>query len=287
MSSMRSKDEAAWASCEVPRLMFLTFEDRGNQGLISRELRLFACACCRHIAALITHERSSRAVDVAERYADGNANWDELNAAYDSATLAERSIKQRIKQINSAAPASVGDQDTEPWRFFSIDDWHPEGRRLNAAWAASHCAYILVLSSNRNPELKYCGAWRVARAIALHAHMAAASRDRLESMQAAFLADDPEYLTYEDHWQADLLRCVFRNPFRPLAADTLDVDPRIRDMAESIYRLRAFDRMPALGKTLDMSGCVDPDLVAHCLSAHDHARGCWAIDVIRGFKRVC
>jgi hypothetical protein len=77
-------------------------------------------------------------------------------------------------------------------------------------------------------------------------------------------------------------------PFhRPPTADTLDVEPRIRDMAESIYRLRAFDRMPALGKELDISGCVDPDLVAHCVSAHDHVRGCGAIDVVRRFKRVC
>jgi hypothetical protein len=58
-------------------------------------------------------------------------------------------------------------------------------------------------------------------------------------------------------------------------------------MAESIYRLRAFDRMPALGKELNISGCVDPDLVAHCASTPVHARGCWAIDVVRGIKRVC
>jgi hypothetical protein len=287
MNSMRSKGEAEWASCEVPRLMFLDFEDRGNQGLISRELRLFACACCRHIASLMPDQRSSQAVDVAERYADGNASRDELNAAYAAATLAETSTMQRIKQINSAAPASAGDQETEEWRLFRIDDWHPEGRRLNAAQAASHCANVVVMSSQRNPELKYCGDWRVARSVALYAHLAGASRDRLVSMEAAFLAQDPEYLTYEDQWQADILRCVFRNPFRPLAADTLDVQPRIRDMAESIYRLRAFDRMPALGKELNISGCVDPDLVAHCASTPVHARGCWAIDVVRGIKRVC
>src|SRR5580693_4814465 len=109
MSSMRSKDETRWASCQIPRLMFLDLKDRGEQGLISRELRLFACACCKYVTEFLDDDRSSQAVDVAERYADGNASRDELDAAYNAAALAERSIKQRIKQINSAAPASPGD----------------------------------------------------------------------------------------------------------------------------------------------------------------------------------
>jgi len=82
--------------------MFLDFEDRGKQGLISRELRLFACTCCRHISNLITDERSWQAVNIAERYADGNASRDELKAAHDSVELAVESIQQRIKEINSA-----------------------------------------------------------------------------------------------------------------------------------------------------------------------------------------
>jgi hypothetical protein len=158
----------------------------------------------------------------------------------------------------------MGTQDGEEWRLFDIDDWHPEGRRLNAAEAASFCADIKVFTSNRHPELTYCGDWRVSRAVALYTHKAIASRERLESMVAAFLADDPDYLTYEDRWQADLLRCIFGNPFAPLAADTPNVEPRIREMADSIYRLRAFDKMPDLGKLLVTSGCVAPDLVTHC-----------------------
>ena len=285
LSSMSSEAETGWTSCEVPRLMFLGFEDSGNQGLISRELRLFACACCRRINDFITDERSWQAVNVAERYADGNATPEELKIAYDSARLAEKSIKQRIKQINSAGLASVGGQDIEEWRLFKIDDWHPEGRRLNAACAASHCAQILVMSNPRNPELKYCGDWLVARAAALHAYIAAANRDRLESMEAAFLAEDAEYLKYEDPWQADLVRCVFRNPFRPTTTGKLDTVPRIRKMAESIYQLRGFNRMPALGKELVDTGCLDSDLLSHCFDSFVHARGCWALDLARGLER--
>ena len=276
MSSMTINDETGWASCQVPRLMLLPLEDLGNQGLISRELRLFACACCTDIDALLDDERSRQAVDVAERYADGNASRDELKAAYDAATLAVRSTKQRIKQINSAAQVGVGDQHTEEWRLLEIDHWHPEGRRLNAALAASFCADIKVMTRSMDqPELKYPGDWLIARAAALYAYKARASRDRLESMRAAWLSGDKDYLLYEHDRQADLLRCVFRNPFRPIAADGLDVEPRIRELAESIYSHHAFDRMLIFGKELELSGCVDPDLVSHCTNARVHARGCW------------
>jgi hypothetical protein len=64
-----------------------------------------------------------------------------------------------------------------------------------------------------------------------------------------------------------------------------DVQPRIRDMADSIYSLRAFDRMLVLGRELEASGCADPDLVSHCINARVHARGCWALDRARGLPR--
>ena len=285
MNLMRNKDEAAWVSCQVPRIMSLDLEDRGKKGLISRELRLFACACCRHISNLKTDERSRQAVDVAERYADGNASPDELKAAYDSAKLAEHSVKERIEEINSAAQAGDSSQDSDERRSWRIDDWHPEGRRLNAAAAAVHCADNPVITSNMDSKVTWCGEWFIARAAAIYAYEAGASREKLESMEAAFLAQEDDYLMYEDRWQADLLRCIFRNPFRPIAADTLNAEPRIREMAESIYTVRDFDRMPVVGEELAGSGCVDPDLLSHCTNARVHARGCWALDLARRLKR--
>jgi len=50
-----------------------------------RDLRMFACWCVRQAWHLLTDERSRHAVEIAERYVDGNASREELAAARASA----------------------------------------------------------------------------------------------------------------------------------------------------------------------------------------------------------
>ena len=57
-----------------------------RKGIVDdKTLRLFAVACARRVQHLMTDKRSLDALDVAERYANGNATKDELNAARDAA----------------------------------------------------------------------------------------------------------------------------------------------------------------------------------------------------------
>lgn len=59
--------EAEWQSCIDPQQMLAFLEGRTT----TRQLRLFACGCCRRIWHLISDPRSREAVEVGERLADG------------------------------------------------------------------------------------------------------------------------------------------------------------------------------------------------------------------------
>jgi hypothetical protein len=40
--------------------------------------------------------------------------------------------------------------------------------------------------------------------------------------------------------------------------------------------------MPLLADALEASGCTSPELIEHCRSDRDHARGCWVLDLLLG-----
>ena len=85
--------------------------------------------------------------------------------------------------------------------------------------------------------------------------------------------------------QAIYLRCIFGNPFRPVAVNPAWLawgDRTVPRIARAICNERAFDLMPILADALEDAGCTDPILLDHCRQPGEHVRGCWVVDLLMG-----
>jgi hypothetical protein len=98
--------------------------------------------------------------------------------------------------------------------------------------------------------------------------------------------DAVEYVEKGSVWlqKADALRCIFGNPFRPVASDPSWLTSDVLALAEGIYQERAFDRLPILADALQDAGCDNADVLTHCRQPGEHVRGCWVVDLLTGRK---
>jgi hypothetical protein len=82
--------------------------------------------------------------------------------------------------------------------------------------------------------------------------------------------------------QAIILRDIIGNPFRPANIDSAWLTPGVIVLARALYDERAFGGMPSLGDALEEAGCDNPDILSHCRAGTEHVRGCWVVDAILG-----
>lgn len=85
--------------------------------------------------------------------------------------------------------------------------------------------------------------------------------------------------------QADLIREMLGNPFRPASVSSSLLvwgEAIVTKLAEGIYADLAFDRMPILADALEEAGCPDTEILSHLRSPGPHVRGCWAVDLLTG-----
>jgi hypothetical protein len=80
--------------------------------------------------------------------------------------------------------------------------------------------------------------------------------------------------------QAQLLRDIFGNPFRPAALDA-QLGARTRALARIIYQEGRFTDLPLLADALKQdAGTANQELRDHCQRPSRHVRGCWALDLM-------
>jgi hypothetical protein len=77
-----------------------------------------------------------------------------------------------------------------------------------------------------------------------------------------------------------IIRDVFGSPFRPVTIESAWRTPEVTTLAALIYDGRCFDRMPLLGDALESADCKSSDVLDHCRSQVEHARGCWVVDAV-------
>jgi hypothetical protein len=258
--------EAEWLACDDRRQMLyllrsLTFNDPQEAvpllkaQTVRRKSQLFAVACCRRIWTLFADERNRHAVEVAERFADGQASEAERAAA-------------------NAASYSVYENTSPPASGF------PDAAQgINRSeWEAAQAATGVVLPFDEAAEAIRCAdvvGEQIIEAIAEEAK-------GKHSVRVVADYATRSATTGENAAQAHLLRCVFGNPFRPVPFAPAWRTPEVTALATAIYEERAFDRLPILGDALEDAGCTDAAILEHCRGPGPHVRGCWVVDLILG-----
>jgi hypothetical protein len=126
MPNFKRMQEVEWLACQDARPML----DHLIQQTSDRKFRLFAVACCRRIWDLITDQTARTCVEVAERYAEGEANKEELGAARRAVSEAFRRMpygkRRSLEKVLGAARSATLDQ---PWDAARQASW-------DSAWAS-------------------------------------------------------------------------------------------------------------------------------------------------------
>jgi hypothetical protein len=249
--------EAEWLSGAEPESMLDSLAGKVS----ARKLRLFACACCRQVWRLLTDERSRRAVDLAERYADGVADEDERFNAWEAAC--EAGMAGEADAGNAAEAASRSSDESD----FALD------AALEAANAEAHGNYLAA----RDAAL--AGRSKDQEGFYSDQDCDRAADAGIAAKQAAMSAEAAR--------QCNLLRDIFGNPFRPVALSRAWLPPAVLALAQAAYESRASppgtldrERLAILADALEENGCSDGELLGHLRGPGPHVRGCWAVDLV-------
>jgi hypothetical protein len=179
-------------------------------------------------------------------------------------------IRQALDAAEHYADGRIPDRTAFSWylkanavraRLTRSGDWSPES-------LACHAVAQALATGKDDSYLEVHGT--VAKAVAAATGKGQAS----PTWHTAFQAESAVL--------SDLLRDIVGNPFVPPSV----VDPgwlrwqggTVGRLASAIYEERRFAELPILADALEDAGCGNADILGHCRSGGEHARGCWVVD---------
>ena len=264
---VQAMTEPEWWACKepAPMLAFLLGRPRGLGARLGawlgrqrspgnlpgpprpsdRKLRLFACACGALITSLLRDGRCLDALATSERFAVGQADEEELEAARQRAWEAVEGLQPTVSQEYFVVAGGAGGEVGKLW---------PWAARATAEAAAPDAAEAAL---RVNAAIERVGIEWAAQGQAIKVILAALG---------------PKV-------RARILRDIIGNPFRPVTLDPSWVTPGVARLAQAIFDERAFDRLAELADALEETACTNPEILGHCRRPGRHVRGCWVIDL--------
>lgn len=276
----------AWTACSDPTPLLAFLKNKATD----RKWRLFSVACCRRIGHLITDQRCRNAVEVAEKFADGQTTEEQLALA----RIATDEVEREAKHAEWCAEAEANFCLTvEYCRICSV---------LYAVCAARAAVNLKANEPDGGDEE---GSWcfaiaalkSAARSAALAMPGKGTSKDIAEAASVA-----------ESQIQSIIIQDIFGHLIGPLtkisawlpyrdgtsrwsllpSERVISLDPSwllwadgvVVKLASGIYEEQAFHRLPILADALLDAGCNNEDIIIHCRQTGLHHRGCWVLDLI-------
>jgi hypothetical protein len=212
-------------------------------GHSQRAIGLFGVACCRAVWHLLTDERSRRAVEVAERYAEGQASSAEFSEA-----------SRRAYQARDATHISEEAETTATEHDFDV--------------SAAHRA-VSYLTETGFRCIGEVGEFvrRPASDGQRHEYPSPLLMELQCNLLREIFGNPFRPLLPEPNWRSPGVLQLAQTAYddRSLPAGTLDSA-----------------RLAVLADAVEEAGCTDAELLGHLRSPGPHVHGCWAVDAVLG-----
>ena len=176
---------------------------------------------------------------------------------------------RRLRLLAAACVRRVMPADMRAEEIIDVVERYADGEASRADFLFAR-KRVRTLNPSIRPFAGLLGRYRGLTDDAMEGLTAAIGNARLSTTQEGIAAE------------CGLIRCVFGNPFRPVAVDPSWLTSTVVALAEGIYADRAFDRMPILADALMDAGCDNDDVLTHSRGDGPHVRGCWVVDLVTG-----